>query len=449
MAQIKTGLKDSLNAIREMSVKNNSVYHQYVPVIEDDTDIGTFGQPILTVPVVMNEFISALVNRIVYTRFEIKYFKNKLQVLEGEEIPLGYAGQEIYVNPAVGRNFNTDDFAGLLQKYEADVKVQYTAVNTDLQYPVTVSRHKLKQAFVSWDNLDSFIAQLSNSLYNGAYIDEYNNSKGLVSSAYKSNQVRVDVVQDITSNETVAKEFITKARTYFLNFQEPSNNYNAWEKVGGAGKPVMTFTIPEDIVFIIRNDILAYLDVNVLAMAFNVDKSVLLGNIIGVNNFDIVNRETNKKVFDGSNIFGIMADKSWFRIRRQDMYLDEFYNANNRTWQYYLNLTKMYNYSLFSNAIVFASKESDVVITGLSYNTDSISVETGDVEGLDIVTTPVTANTPEISYEITDTSIATVTIDPNDNKHVIVTGLTEGSTTLTATTANVSTTLTINVTAKS
>ena len=37
------------------------------------------------------------------------------------------------------------------------------------------------------------------------------------------------------------------------------------------------------------------------------------------------------------------------------MYLDEFYNANNRTWQYYLNLTKMYGYSLFANGVILAT----------------------------------------------------------------------------------------------
>ena len=117
---VPQGLKNSLNAIREIS---SEIYHQYVPVIEDDTNIGQFADPIINNKVVQNEFISSLINRIVYTQFEIKYFRNPLQVLEGDQIPLGYQGQEIYVNPAKGRKFNPDDFAGLLAKYESDVKV--------------------------------------------------------------------------------------------------------------------------------------------------------------------------------------------------------------------------------------------------------------------------------------------------------------------------------------
>ena len=216
-------------------------------------------------------------------------------------------------------------------KYESDVKVQYTTVNMDLQYCVTVSRHKLKQAFVSWDALDTFIGELSNSLYNGAYIDEYQFTKELVSGAYKSNQAQISVL-DATGGltENLAKEFVVKARELFLNFQTPSSSYNSWAKVGGEGKPVKTWTNPEDIVFLLRNDIRAFMDVNVLASAFNMDKADLLGNIITVDNFDQFDDDGNK-IFDGSNIVGMIADKSWFRIKRQDMFLDEFYNANNRT----------------------------------------------------------------------------------------------------------------------
>lgn len=445
MPQIKAGLKTALNQMREMSVQNNSIYHQYVPIIDDNTDIGTFGAPILNSTPVMNEFISALINRIVYTQFEIKYFRNPLQVLEGDRIPLGYQGQEIYVNPAKGRKFNIDDFAGILQKYEADVKVQYTSVNMDLQYPVTVSRHKLKQAFVSWDSLDTFISQLTNSLYNGAYIDEFKYTKELISGAYKSNSAQIRQITAPTT-EALAKQFITEARTLFLNFQTPSTQYNAWSKVGGEGRPITTFTNPEDIVFIIRNDVRAYIDVNVLASAFNLNKTDLLGNILTVDNFDMYDDDGNK-IFDGSNIVGFMGDKSWFRIKRQDMFLDEFYNPNNRTWQYYLNLTKMYNYSLFANGVVFATATPQIPVVSLDFQApEGITLEAvGDEEGLDITVTPAMANTPKITYTSADEEIFVVDADENNDRHCKITATGAGTAKLTATAGTVTTTVDITV----
>ena len=243
---VSNGLKNSLNRIREIS---SEIYHQYIPVIDDDTDIGTLAQPLFSVPEVYNEFCSALINRIVYTQVDtLRDFKNPLKDLEGSIMPLGYAGQEIHINPAKGRRYNADDFAGILQKYEADVKVQYLVKNMDIQYPVTIIRTKLKEAFVSWESLDRFINGLSQSLYNGMYIDEFRYTKSLVSSAYKNNNVIVDVITDPSSSESVAKEFIRKSRQYFLDFQLPSTDFNAWKQVGGAGRPITTWTLPEDIV---------------------------------------------------------------------------------------------------------------------------------------------------------------------------------------------------------
>ena len=436
------GLVTSLNALREMSVNGSSIYHQYIPIIDENTSISTIAEPVLTVPAVANDFMSMLVNRIVYTQFETKYFRNPLQILEGDRIPLGYAGQEIYVNPAKGRKYNVNDFAGLLQKYEADVKVQYMTLNSDLQYPVTVTRHDLKKAFTSWESLDRFIDQLSNSLYNGAYIGEYRYTKNLIGSAYSYGGVQVETVSEIT-DEASAKAFVKKVRNLFLNFQTPATTFNAWSKVGGNGNPITTWSNPEDIVVILRNDVRTEIDVDVLASAFNMDKATLMGNILTVDNFDIIDDEGVKR-FDGSNILGMIADKSWFKIKRQDMYLDEFYNANNRTWQYYLNITKMYQYSLFANAVVLATAEPTIAITSMDYKANVVEIKQGDVENLEITVTPFGATSPAIEYTSSNQSVFTVLADSN-NRIAKVTGVGEGTAILTATAGNVKATVTINV----
>lgn len=434
------GLVTSLNAIREASVSEGTIYHQYVPAITDDTNISTFGSVILSTPVVANEFMNRLVNRIVYTSFETKYFNNPLQVLEGDRIPLGYAGQEIYVNPAKRRKYDVDDFAGLLVKYEADVKVQYTQVNMDLQYPVTVSRHKLKQAFVSWESLDSFIQELSNSLYNGAYIDEYNFAKGLVSSAYKANRVQTQILTTPTT-EATGKAFVKKLRELFLNMKAPSSSYNAWAKVGGYGNEIITWANPEDIVLLLRNDVASNIDVDVLASAFNIDKATLLGNIIYVNDFNMYNDDGTLN-YDGSKILGFIGDKSWFRIKRQDMFLDEFYNANNRTWQYYLNLTKMYNYSLFANGVVICTEAPNVPSTAIKFVETTPTVVAEEKILLHIETTPF-----EASDTITFSSgtVGKATVEKIDNRTVEVTGVAAGSSVITATNGTVSATVTVTV----
>ena len=181
---IPEGLQVGLNEIRETSIDNGTLYHQYVDQILPTTDIGSWASPILTNPNVMNEFMQMLVQRIVYTQITVKLFNNPLKMLEGDRLPLGAIGQEIAFNPIKARRFNVDDFAGLLAKYEADVKVQYMHLNSDLQYCVTITRAKIKDAFTSWENLNSFVDGITQAVYNGAYIDHFRMTKDLVASAY-------------------------------------------------------------------------------------------------------------------------------------------------------------------------------------------------------------------------------------------------------------------------
>lgn len=351
-----TGLQTALNKMREMSVKEGSVYHQFVPIITDLTSIGEFGTPILEMDDVRNEFISKLVKRIAYTQITSKMYDNPLAQLEGEQVPLGYAGQDIFVNRAKGRQFNVNDFAGLLQRYESDVKVQYQTVNMDVQYPVTITRAKIKNAFVSWGSLEEFINGITQSLYAGASIDQYNWTKALVSNAYRNGHTINKIITKPTDTAS-SKAFVKAAREMFMNFQTPTSDFNAWAKVNtDDDKAIVTWTLPDDVVFILRNDVIAELDLEVMASAFHIDSAKLYGRIIGVKDFDIYNDE-GEKVFDGSKILGIMADKNWFKIKSQDVEMDVFFNPNNRCYNYYLNVVKMYNYSLFANAVVFATEE--------------------------------------------------------------------------------------------
>ena len=417
-------LKQSLNALRELS---STIYHEYVPIIDDATDISAFADPIMNYPEVYNEFCNVLVNKLVYSQFEAKTFNNPLQILDGDRIPLGYAGEEGYVNPAKGRGFNVNDFAGLLIKYEADVKIQYQVLNSDLQYCVTVSRSQLKKAFTSWGNLEEFITSLANSLYNGAYIDMFRFTKNIISGAYRDNKAIYTTISAVASEDT-AKALVEKARELFLNFQLPSIEYNSWSKNDGTGRPITTWTNPEDIVLIIRNDVRSKLDVQSLASAFNVSYADFMGRVITVDNFDVYDDEGNK-VFDGSNIVGGIFDKSWFRIKTQDMFMENFYNPNNRTMQYFLNIIRMYNFSLFANHTLFVTSAPSVATTKIDYLETAPEVTAGKKIRLHIKTTPFTAND---TITFTSGTVAKATVEKIDNRTVEVTGVAAGTSVITA-----------------
>ena len=438
------GLQTALNYMREMSVSEGRVYHQYVPVVTDSSTIGEFGAPILDTSNlnVMNDFVD-LLKKVVYTAVYNKTFNNPLANLEGERMPLGNFIEDVYVNAAKPVGFDVNDFAGLLQKYEAETAVAYYSVNSDLQYKVTLTRDKIRNAFTSWDQLEGLISGYINSLYNGAYLTRYNQCKGLVTAAYTGNRVQYQTISDVTDEQS-AKALIRQLRAAYTKMQIPSTKYNAWEKVKGNRLALKTWTDPQDVVVLISADIEALVDVEVLAAAFNMSKTDFLGRVIVVDDFNQYNDDGTVAV-DGSAIKAMIADRAWFKIKTQDFAMDEFFNANTRCWTYFLNDVRMVNYSLFANALVFCTSAPTVDATDLDIETASVTLRAGETVAVPFEITPANA-TSTVSVTSSASTYATGSVS---GRNIIVEGKAEGSATLTVAANGHSDTISVTVQAAS
>lgn len=417
------GLQESLNQIRETIVSDNKVYQSQIPVVNEYTSSQAYGQALLTLPSdLRNRFIGELVNRIAFTSFEIKYFNNPLSELQRNEMPLGAIGQNVYINPARGRVYNINDFAGLLARYESDIKTEYTELNFDMQYPVTIIRKELEKAFVSWGDFETFLNGITASLYNGAYIDDYLWTKKLITSAYAQNAVQMEVNEFVDSTPTTdeLKTLVKKLRKDYKNFQIPSTSYNAWSKVGGYGRSIVSWSNPEDIYVFINNELASELDVEVLASAFHIDETKLMGRVFYVEDFDVKDDDGNV-VIDGSNIEAFICDRRWFKINNKDSFMDDFYNANNRSWQTYYNVIKGYNFSFFANAKMYVKAMPTLNVSSMEFATATDSVAVGANKTLLLNTKPFTA-TQAITFTLGEGETTYATIEKIDNRHVKVTG---------------------------
>jgi len=429
------GLVTALNKMREMSVADGSVYHQYIPYITEDTTISEFARPLTddNLDIVRNEFFG-LLKRIVFTSIETRLFNNPLNFLEGEEIPLGWAGSNIHVDPAKPTQFDGEDFAGLLQKYEARIAVEYLSVNSDLQYKVTVTRDKARDAFTSWGALEEFISGIINSLFNGAYVTRWKQCKALISSAYQQGAVNVEKVSAIT-NEATANAFVEKARYLNRMFTMPSTAYSGWNKKyanDDTKLKITTWCDSSDIVLVLRADYESKIDVMALSKAFNLSYADFIGRVVVVDNFDEY-ADDGTKIFNGENIIGLLADRRWFKIRTQYFNMTEFFNANNLSYQYLLNDTRMCRFSLFPNATVLALDDPDTIsISGTA------TCAVAGTSALSATTYPVSAT---VTWSSSDTSIATVS-------NGTVTGVKAGKCTITAVNGNASASVEFTVTAE-
>lgn len=442
------GLQTALNEIRETLIQDSKLYQEQLPLVEHYTSSQVYGQSLLALPSdLRNKFIQSLVNRIAYTKFQMDYFENPLRELANDELPLGAIGQDVYINPAHGRVYDINDFAGLLARYESDVKVEYNELNFDVQYPVTVIRKELEKAFTTWGDFESFLMGISQSLYNGAYIDDYNYTRKLITNAYKNNNVQMETFtfsNPAAPTDTELKALLARLRQAYLDFQAPSTAYNAWAKVGGYGKAIVSWSKPRDIVVFISNKLASILDVNALASAFNIDKAELLGRVYYVPDFDQKDAEGNV-IVDGSKIYAFICDRRWFKIRDKAMFMDEFYNANNRSWNSYLSVIKSYNYSLFANGLMLVGEVPTINPTAMVVDKATVSVAEGGTATVQITTTPFNANaTITVASSAEGKAEASIS-----GKTITITGVDEGSATITATCGTVTATIAVTVTASS
>lgn len=437
-------LRNAMNKIRELSVESNSIYHQYIPYVNPSDNISVFA-PILDSSNldVMNDFVSIL-KKITGTAVENKTFNNPLAFLEGENMPLGNFVENIAIQPAKAHLMNPNDFGGLLHKYEARFATQYLNCNYDLQYAVSITRDKVRNAFVSWSNLESFISGVINSLYNGAYIDVYRTVKQLPAKALSANEVMYETVTEVTDEQT-SKALVEKLRSTYTKMQLPSTQFNAWNKVKGDGLALETWSNAEDIVVMITADIDAKLSVRDWAYAFGESYAQILGRKVVVDNFNEYDEDGNL-VFDGSGIQAVIADAGWFKIRTQDFAVDEFFNASARAWTYFLNITKLINYSVFHNALVLCTSGAvpTVDATAITAGEDSATVVAGAKVKVPFTLTPPNATTT-VTASSSAEGKATAEIK---GKYVEITGVEAGNATITISAgAGVTDTISVTVSA--
>ena len=414
------------NVVRENASK---VFMETVPSATED-NIQTLSNILFNdaYQPMLNEFVTNLINRIGLTIIRNKTFSNPLSILRKGSMPLGTDIQDLYENPAEAEQYELSNtaMAKLLTITDPDTHVAYYRRNRKDLYTKTISRENLQGAFISWEKFESYISAITTSLYSGNYIDEFELTKSLVDGAYDNNKVIVETVSAVT-DETSAKAFIKKCRSLFNKMKLPSTQYNAYSKFSGAKGTIKTWTEEDRFVLIVTSDVMAEVDVDVLARAFNIENTKFLGRVIEVDSFE------------NEEIQAILCDESWFQIYENLMRFDEFYNARTMTWNEYLHVWQTYAICPFANAVVFATAQPK---PATSVSVSDVSVVEDATANVTVTLTPSDATT-ELEYISGDESTFTV------SSTGVVTGVSAGTGTLTVKTDNgLSDTATVTVTAK-
>lgn len=367
-----------LNVIRQNAT---AVYQDRIPVATAE-NLHEVGDAILTYEAQANEFVNALVNRIGLVILNNRMATNPLAALKKGRLAVGETIEEIYIDVIKAQTYDPRAAQDtLFKRHLPNVSSVFHSVDSQLNYPLTISNEQLRKAFMSYDSLDRFIAGLVDSMYKSATLDEFIQMKQLISEWNNNGRFIVEPIAPVTDAAS-AREAMIKIKAVSDGMTIFNNQMNY------AG--VWTSTPKDEQYLITTPDFNARMDVDVLAAAFHMDKAEFAGHVIVVDNIGDLGDD---------GIEAILVDKNWYQVYDYLRTFKTAYNGEGLYWNYFYHVWMVYSLSPFANAVAFGT--ATPTVTKLTVTPATATVKAG---GTVQITTTVTGTgdpTSKCSFALT------------------------------------------------
>ena len=421
---------DILNAIRNSATAN---YQNYVPAADENLDsIREIGAVIMQYPLLQNEFLSALVNRIGRVMITSKMYSNPWTVFKKGMLEFGETIEEIFVN--IAKPFQYDPAVAeskVFAREIPDVRAAFHILNYQKFYKVTIQNDQLRQAFLSWAGITDLISKIVDSMYTGAAYDEF-----LVMKYLLAKHILNGELYPVQVDTNDLKGAVTAIKTLSNDLTFMSGDYNL--------TGVETHSEKDAQYIIVNSSFDAAMDVEVLAAAFNMSKADFMGHRVLVDGFGKLNLTRLAKIFEGDDSYtpldsdelaalnaipAVLVDRDWFMIFDNMQNFTEQYNGQGLYWNYWYHVWKTFSISPFANAAVFVPGEPSV--TSISISPASVTTYPGQSVQFDADVETANFASKAVDWTISDDDGGNITISPLGSVNVAP-GTTAGTYTLTA-----------------
>lgn len=392
-----------------------------VRVPDDNRSLHNIGEYIMSYEPYMNAYITALVNRIARVIVTSRVWKDKWAVFEMGKLDYGETVEEIFVNIAKPHSYDPAKAETQVFKREIpDVRAAFHSMNYQKFYKVTISNDQLRQAFLSYYDMNELIARIVDSLYTGMNLDVFLTKKYMLAREAINGGIYTVVTKPISGDGADPDDAITKYRQYTNNLEFLKTLYNR------AG--VRNSTPIADQVIIVPNEAEATLGVKVLAAAFNLSEVDYISKRIPVDSFEfdaddearlaeLFANDDTYKPFTGEEkkalqlISAVKLAKDWFMCFDNFEQFTENYNGEGVYWQYFFHVWKTFSVSPFANAVLFTSQVSEITAVTVSPTTANVAQGTSIVMTAEVVGTGLFEKTVEWSVKGAEDMAAGTHID--------------------------------------
>lgn len=305
-----------------------------------------------TFSAVANQFLSALVNKIVYQKVESMDFTNPFKRFDSYPVNYGDTIENIFVDRTLGYKYDrtaTDPF-GISKP---TVKTTYPSINYEMQYKTTIYDSDLRRAALNQYGFMNIINTILKSLVTGRSVDEYLATIIMLNNSdiYAKGFEEVDVSSETTDSgryEKVTHTLVDVAKDMEL----PSIDNNKMN--------VLNVTNASSLLLVIKQSVLNSINLDFLTGVFNLDKVDLVKNIIPVRSFMCVVNTANGNDLTpsakGDDIDFVLLDSRGFdnHVALQDGGM--IYNPQGKYTNHFDNLWKILSYNWSYQARAFKIK---------------------------------------------------------------------------------------------
>lgn len=335
-----------------------------LPMVTAESLITEVSNPVMEYSIVKNELATNLIDVIGLTVLDtITNFTNKLTKFKKKTTALGIDVREIASGLVSGQNydFSVDGIAKMFKLYPAEYQECFHRLNRQRMFPITFSEREFKLALNSWEDLNAFINNIANTLYQSNYIEEYESMLLIIKSAFEKDNIKYHVIDKITDDNT-AKTFVKTVMNIADSFEFPDKSNSVFGR-NNTDTSIIPISNKEDTAIImpytVRNDI----KLDVLLTAFNKDEVAF--NVDTLTTVDDLGYIKGKGDDESKfyKVDALICDKNFLQFYDYD---DNGINGNDlptvRGYNRYLHIWQTLSTSPFvcANIVVHEVEESEV-----------------------------------------------------------------------------------------
>lgn len=342
-----------------------------------------------------NDWLEVLLNGLVIDLFRVNDFQNPLgrHKIAGIQTNGSWI-REFGYNLMKAHRYDKDA-TDVFTVEEPEVHTNYYLQNRKDRYDLSISEDILRQAMME---SETGVATLINNMlalpYTSAEEDEYLIMRELFAMRDRENpfyNVHIEDISNAADKQKTGLDIAQKIREKYLDFPFLHTEYNP------EGLPAKT----NDPVLFVTPRFLANFDVNVLASAFNMDKTNFMGRV------ETVDRLPLDNVPYGSA--ALLADPDIFVCADTKVKSASIQNPKNDSVNYFLHRWGIYGMSKFVNAVLFSPRpDTGEDITVVPTVTD-VTVAFASINGA----------TPEYATKGTTTRLTATVTGTNDPSQAV------------------------------